>query len=147
MVPTGFATVTGSRVELADDPIEPSWVLSGDPKARSALWARSLDATTSSHVWECTAGRFRWYFPVDETALIIEGSVTVALGDQEPFTLGAGDAALFPAGTWTVWDVPDYVRKHAILRSPLPQPAALALRSYNKLRQKLGRDRSVGGMA
>ena len=146
MAATGLATVIADRIELGDDPIDPSWILSGDPRARSAMWTRSLDATTSSHVWDCTAGRFRWYFPVDETVHVIDGSVTVAVDGQEPVTLGAGDAALFHAGTWAVWEVPEYVRKHAVLRTHLPKPVALALRAYTKLRGKLRREGTGGGL-
>lgn len=147
MAPAGLATVIGDRIELDDDPIEPSWVLSGQPKARSAMWTQSLDATTSSHVWDCTAGRFRWYFPVDETVHVIDGSVTVSVDGQQPVTLGIGDAALFRAGTWAVWEVPDYVRKHAVLRTHVPKPLAIGVRAYHKLRGTLRRERNSGGFA
>lgn len=76
-------------------------------------------------VWSCTAGTFRWQFTCDELVHIIEGSVQVTMPSGEQVTLGPNDSALFPAGEWTTWHVPEYVRKHAILRSPLPRPVRL----------------------
>lgn len=146
MAQSGLATVLADQVELNDDPIEPSWVLSGAPHARSAQWTQSLDATATSHVWDCTAGRFRWYFPVDETVHIIDGSVTVAVDGHDTVTLNPGDAALFHAGTWAVWDVPEYVRKHAVLRTHIPRPMALGARAYHKIRRTLGRQETAGGL-
>lgn len=122
-------------VELRDDPIRPEWILDGEPRARSTVWVTSTDTTTSSFVWDCTAGRFRWHFTEDETLHVIEGSVTVRVDGQEPVTLGAGDAALFRAGTWAEWRVDDYVRKHAVLRLPAPRPAVWLSLAARRLRR------------
>ena len=136
------ASVVAARlddVELADDPIDPDWIIAGAPEARCGQWSVSTDRTTTTHVWDCTAGRFDWYFAVDEIVHIIDGAVTVSADDFPARTLHAGDAALFRAGTWAVWEVPEYVRKHAILRRDLPAPIAFALRVNTKLRSLLGR--------
>ena len=50
----------------------------------------------------------------DEIVHIIEGSVTVQGDGIAKRTLGVGDAALFRAGSWSEWEVEEYVRKHAI---------------------------------
>lgn len=108
-----------SDLRLDSSPINPNWILEGDPEARVAEWSRSADGTTTTNVWDCTAGRFNWYFAVDEIVHIMDGSVTVSSDEHPARTLHAGDAALFRAGTWSEWHVENYVRKHAILRQQL----------------------------
>ncbi len=133
-------------IALADSPIEPTWILEGDPHARVAEWSKSTDGTTTTNVWDCTAGRFRWFFAVDEIVHIMDGSVTVSSDDHPPRTLVAGDAALFRAGSWTEWHVENYVRKHAILRQHLPRPVSFALKVAGGLRARLS-NRSKGANA
>ncbi len=83
-------------------------------------------------VWDCTAGKFRWFFGGDEIVHIIEGEVIVS-GDGAPRAYPqARDAALFRAGTWATWHVPHYVRKHAICRDSLPTFVTLPLRTVRK---------------
>lgn len=122
---------------LQPSPINPDWIVDGEPRARMAEWSRSVDGTTTTNVWDCTAGRFRWFFAVDEIVHIMDGSVTVSAEDQPPRTLVAGDAALFRAGTWSEWHVPNYVRKHAILRQHLPSSILLALKFAGNVRAAL----------
>lgn len=126
-------------IALNDSPIEPAWILEGDPRARVAEWSKSIDGTTTTNVWDCTAGRFRWYFAVDEIVHIMDGSVTVSSENHAPRTLVAGDAALFRAGTWSEWHVENYVRKHAILRQHLPAPVCFAMKVSGALRHRIGR--------
>lgn len=118
---------------LSDDPINPDWIISGQPVARAAQWSASKDGTTTTHVWDCTKGKFRWYFPSDEIVQIIEGAVTVKSGGVEKRTLRVGDAALFRAGSWSEWHVEDYVRKHAILSVPLHPSVSFGVRAVRKL--------------
>ncbi|OZD04681.1 hypothetical protein CH275_13860 [Rhodococcus sp. 06-235-1A] len=132
-------------IVLDDSPIEPAWILEGNPRARVAEWSKSIDGTTTTNVWDCSAGRFRWYFSVDEIVHIMDGSVTVSSDDHAPRTLVAGDAALFRAGTWTEWHVETYVRKHAILRQHLPWPVSSALKVAGALRGRMSRLRTATG--
>ncbi len=88
---TSIVAVRLDDVELRDDPIDPAWICEGAPVARSGQWATSADRTTTTHVWDCTAGRFDWHFGVDEIVHIVEGSVIVSSADSEPRTLRAGD--------------------------------------------------------
>ncbi|KAK43573.1 DUF861 domain-containing protein [Caballeronia sp. EK] len=131
-----FESVRLDDVLLEPDPIDPAWVLEGSPVARSGRWSQSLDTTTTSWVWDCTAGRFNWYFEEDETIYVIEGEVIITAEGQEPRTLRAGHAALFYAGTRSEWHVPRYVRKHAILRPHITKPVLLALKVSRKLQGK-----------
>ncbi|ORI20738.1 hypothetical protein BJD99_06780 [Rhodococcus sp. 1163] len=143
MTELAIEAVRLSEVQLNASPINPDWILHGEPVARSAEWTRTLDGTTTFNVWDCTAGRFNWYFHVDEIVHIMDGSVTVSAEGSPPRTLVAGDAALFRAGTWSEWHVSDYVRKHAILRSSLPASVARALGLARNLRGAL---RKVSGL-
>ncbi|SAL40714.1 cupin [Caballeronia peredens] len=131
-----FESVRLDDVLLRPDPIDPAWILEGNPVARSGLWSQSRDTTTSFWVWDCTAGRFNWYFDADETVYVIEGEVIITSEGQEPRSLRAGHAALFYAGTRSEWHVPKYVRKHAILRPHISKPVLLALKMSRKLSRK-----------
>jgi uncharacterized protein len=131
-----FESVRLDDVLLKPDPIDPAWILEGQPVARSGIWSQSRDTTTTSWVWDCTAGRFNWYFEADETVVIIEGEVIVTSEGQEPRVLRAGHAALFYAGTRSEWHVPKYVRKHAILRPHISKPVLFALKVSKRLKRK-----------
>jgi uncharacterized protein len=131
-----FESIRLDDVVLKPDPINPAWILEGNPVARSAQWSQSRDTTTSSWVWECTAGRFKWYFDADEMIYVIEGEVIITSDGQEPRTLRAGHAALFYAGTCSEWHVPNYVRKHAILRPHISKPMLLAMKVGRRLRRR-----------
>jgi hypothetical protein len=43
----------------------------------------------------------------------------------------------FPAGTSSVWNVPDFVRKIAFCRQSMPRPCGLLLRVWNKIARRL----------
>jgi uncharacterized cupin superfamily protein len=102
-------------------PINPDWILEGNPTARNRVLARSSDSLACSIIWDCTAGKFNWFYDIDETVHIIEGSVTVSDGQSPPKTLKVGDVAFFPAGTKAHWHVENYVRKVAFCQRPLPK--------------------------
>ena len=84
-------------VELRSAPIEPSWIIEGHPMARNALLSRSEDGTASTIVWECTEGKFNWYYDFDETIRILEGSVVLENDTMPPTRYGEGDVILFTA--------------------------------------------------
>jgi uncharacterized cupin superfamily protein len=122
-----------STVALAPAPIEPGWIVEGRPQARAAELARSGDGTSVVVAWSCTAGRFHWHYSVDETVHIISGEVFVTKEDGVERRPGPGDMAFFPAGSSSMWRVPDEVRKLAVCRHALPQPLGFALRAWRKL--------------
>ena len=113
-------------------PIEPSWILAGQPQARSAPHSGSADGGSSTNTWDCTAGAFRWTFFWDETVLILEGSVRVTSPGGQTSVLKTGDVAHFPAGTTWRWEVDEYVRKLAFHHRPAPR--SLLVRIVRKLR-------------
>jgi len=126
-----------AEVELLDDPIPPRWVIAGSPQARSRRLSCSADGTSSTMAWSCTAGRFNWHYSVDETLHIISGEVFVTDESGQTHRLAAGDMVFFPAGTSSVWNVPNFVRKIAFCRHSMPRPAGLALRVWNKIARRL----------
>lgn len=121
-------------VELKPAPINPDWILEGDPQARVANHSQSADEASSTAVWDCTAGTFRWYFGWDETVVIQEGEVHVTAEDGTERLLRIGDIAYFKGGTWATWRIETYVRKIAFLRKPFPGPLASLYRLRNALR-------------
>lgn len=120
--------------ELQPAPIEPSWVLAGDPQARCVEHHASADGDSITAVWDCTAGTFRWRFGWDETVVILEGEVHVTAQDGTERRLVAGDMAYFRAGSEADWHVENYVRKVAFLRRPMPALVSMAIRMKQALR-------------
>jgi len=126
-----IAEAEAADLELA--PISPGWILSGKPEARNKLLARSHDGTSQLMVWECTAGRFNWFYDEDETVVVISGEVFITTKDGEERRLCQGDTAFFPAGSSCTWSVADRVKKVAILRKDLPFLLGLGVRVWHKL--------------
>jgi hypothetical protein len=126
-------------VVLEPAPINPAWVRTGNPVARATQIASSADGTSSTAVWDCTAGSFDWQFGCDETVHILEGEVIVTEPGQPPRTLRVGDVALFPAGMTAHWQVPVYVRKLAFMRAPFPRSIHAAWRIASRVQVTLGR--------
>ncbi|MGH8326400.1 MAG: cupin domain-containing protein, partial [Steroidobacteraceae bacterium] len=119
---------------LNPDPIPSDWILEGHPLARSKRLVGSSDDMASTHMWDCTAGRFNWFYTVDEVIHVIEGSVTVEDPEGVSRQLQAGDTFLFPAGTRFHWTVPQYIRKIAFLHSPLSRKLRIAKRIFQVLK-------------
>jgi uncharacterized cupin superfamily protein len=120
-------------VELSPAPIPPDWIIEGTPQARSKRLATSADGTARVMAWSCTAGRFNWHYAVDEAIHIISGEVIVTDDNGKSRRLGPGDMVFFPAGSHSIWHVPNEVRKFAVCRHSMPRPLGLALRAWNKL--------------
>jgi uncharacterized protein len=131
--------VTDNAHGLDPDPIPPDWILEGQPVARSKRLVGSSDDLSSTHMWDCTAGRFNWFYTVDEVIHVLEGSVIVEDAMGERRQLQPGDTFLFPAGTRFHWTVPRYIRKIAFLHSPLSRKLRLAKRVFRLLRSPFGR--------
>ena len=145
----GIAIACGSvRAELSPRPINPAWILGGDPCARAnELW-RSEDGMSCTIVWECTPGRFEWHYDTDETIQVLEGKIVLDDGVAPPRRLGPGDVVFFPAGAVVRWTVEEKVRKLAFFRRTLPAPvAALTRFARVLLRTVRGRPGAGGSMA
>jgi len=122
------------ELEMAPKPIEPSWVIAGNPEARLSLHSRAYDEQATTAIWDCTAGTFRWYFGWDETVMILDGEVHITGEDGSERTLKAGDIAYFPGKSWATWHIDNYVRKIAFCRKEFPAPVNLALKLRDRVR-------------
>jgi uncharacterized protein len=126
------------KVSLSPAPITPDWVLEGNPIARNKFLSSSADGTATTWMWDCTAGRFNWYYDIDETIYVIEGSVIIKDEGGASRRVSAGDTVFFPSGSRAEWIVEDYIRKVAFLRTPLPRQVLLAKRLYRSLKRLVG---------
>ena len=133
-----FAAASLDSVEMKPAPIDADWVLEGAPQARAAEIFRSADGASTCSAWDCTAGAFRWYFGVDETVHVLEGSVEVTAADGSVRVLAPGDVAFFASGTWAVWRIETYVRKLAYCRHSMPQLLAFSLRAVGRIMRMAG---------
>ena len=104
-----------SEAGFQPSPLEPTWIIDGNPTARAVTLTTASDGMLSCALWDCTAGKFKYVFGCDEIVHILEGQVTVEEPGAE-YTLRPGDVAFFPAGSTTYWTVPEYVKKFCIHR-------------------------------
>ena len=126
------------QLALNPSPIHPEWVIEGNPIARNKVLSSSADGTASTLIWDCTAGRFNWFYDLDETIYVIEGGVVIRDAGGAARRLSAGDTIFFPAGVRAEWHVEDYIRKIAFCRVPLPRPIVFARRGYRFLKRLVG---------
>ncbi len=119
-------------------PIEQSWILDGNPIARNCMVSASSDGLASTVLWDCTKGRFNWFYEFDESVHILEGSVVIEDEAGHVHNLSAGDTIFFPLGAHAVWTVQHYVRKLAFCRNPIPAPLKFANRVYRRLKRTIG---------
>jgi hypothetical protein len=134
---TSFIVPSQTEVELKPAPIEPSWIIEGNPTASNATLSRSVDGTASTIVWQCTEGKFNWHYDIDETIYILEGSVVIESDNMKPTRFGPGDVIFFKNGASARWHVEGHIRKLAFCRRTQPQLVGLALRVASKLRSLL----------
>src|SRR6266700_3391038 len=126
-------------VDLTPSPVEPSWIIEGNPEARSHVLSTSACGTAKTMVWSCTEGKFNWYYHLDETIVIIEGSIVLESEGMPPKRFGVGDVVVFHRGAHAKWHVEGYVKKVAFLRLNNPLPLGFAIRALNKLRFLIAR--------
>jgi uncharacterized cupin superfamily protein len=122
------------NVDLKPSPIEPSWILEGNPEARSHRLSTSACGTAATLIWSCTEGKFNWYYGYDETIMILEGSVLLESDGMPPKRYGVGDVIFFRDGAHAKWHVEGYVKKLAFCRQSKPAWRAFAIRAFNRLK-------------
>lgn len=135
-----------NKHNLAPAPIARDWILEGEPLARNRQVAGSTDGLGSTWMWDCTAGRFNWFYGVDETIYLLEGSVTVVDATGQAHHLRAGDTFFFPKGTRFEWTVATYVRKIAFIHVPISGKLHFVMRVSRALKGLLrGKHGSAAG--
>ena len=135
MMSHALIETTNLDVTLSPRPIEPSWVTEGNPVAQWHVLSRSADGLASTMVWECSEGRFNWYYDFDETVLILEGSIVLESDGMPPTRYTAGDVIFFKDGAHAKWHVEGRVRKLAFCRKTQPVWLGFALRVMLKLKK------------
>ncbi len=110
-------------------------MLDGDPVSRCKVLFSSADGCASTVIWDCTAGRFNWFYACDETVCVLEGDVIVTDQRGVARRVTAGGKVYFPAGSRAEWYVESYVRKVAFLRTPLPRPVQFAYKFMRRLKR------------
>jgi uncharacterized cupin superfamily protein len=123
------------NVDLKPSPIEPSWILEGNPEARSHALSTSACGTAKTLIWSCTEGKFNWYYDLDETIMILEGSIMLESEGMPPKRYGVGDVILFRHGAHVKWHVEHRVKKLAFFRQTIPFGLGYAIRAINKLKR------------
>jgi uncharacterized cupin superfamily protein len=123
------------NIDLKPSPIEPSWILEGNPEARSRELSTSGCGTTRTLIWSCTEGKFNWYYDVDETIMILEGSIVLESEGMPPRRYGVGDVILFRHGAHVKWHVEHHVKKIAFFRQTIPFGLGYVVRAINKLKR------------
>jgi hypothetical protein len=124
------------NIDLKPSPIEPSWIIEGNPQACASPVATSACGTTKTLIWSCTEGKFNWYYDSDETILILEGSIMLEGVGMPPRRYGVGDVIVFRQGAHAKWYVENYVKKIAFLQLTTPFRFGLAIRVINKLSRR-----------
>ena len=92
-------------------------ILEGTPDARGLFTAESEDGGASAGFWACDVGRYEFVFDYDEFIYLIDGEMTVRLGDKT-WPMRAGDTAHFPQGVTVIWEVTRRVTKYFVARAP-----------------------------
>jgi hypothetical protein len=126
------------NVDLKPSPIEPSWIIEGNPEARSRPLSTSADGAATALIWSCTEGKFNWYYDLDETIMILEGSIVLESEGMPPKRYGVGDMIFFRDGAHAKWHVEEYVKKVAFCRLTNPFWLGFAIRAFNKLKRLRG---------
>jgi uncharacterized protein len=123
------------NVDLKPSPIKPSWIIEGNPEARSHKLSASADGAAATLIWACTEGKFNWYYDFDETIIILEGSVVLESEGMPPKRYGVGDVIFFRSGAHVKWHVEGYVKKVAFCRQTNPIGFGFAIRGVNRLKR------------
>lgn len=138
-----FGTAAGS---LVSNPIRAEWILEGTPHARALKLSSSADGTASTYFWDCTAGRFNWFYSFDETFHILEGNVLLVEPSGLSRQVGPGDTVFFPVGSRAEWTVEHYVKKLAFCRTPLPGGLVSVRNALRRVKRLLRGGPSEGGL-
>jgi hypothetical protein len=145
MTPESTITVGTTSTNFVVNPINSAWILDGNPVARAELLSSSADGTASTYFWDCTAGRFNWFYSFDETFHVLEGAVTLKYPSGALRRVSAGDTVFFPAGTTAEWTVDNYIRKLAFCRTPVPRVVSAARQMLRRLKGAVRGNSSTNG--
>ncbi|WP_409192464.1 cupin domain-containing protein [Bradyrhizobium sp. RDM4] len=125
------------NVDLKSSPIDGSQIIEGNPEAREHVLSTSLCGTAKTMIWSCTEGKFHWYYELEETIIILEGSIVIETDGMPLKRYGVGDVISFRKGAHAKWHVEGYVKKIAFLRQTTPVGFGFAIRAVNRIERFL----------
>ena len=126
--------------DYASEPIAAIDRIEGHPVARAHQVLHG-PAGLRGGFWDCTSGRFRWFYGVDEVIYVLEGEAHLTAPDGTSHRIGAGEMFHFVQGTEWIWHVPTYIHKAFFLRTRPRSPIARVRRKLVVLRRR----RALGG--
>src|SRR4051812_29247497 len=119
-MPAALIEIRSCNVELELRLIEPCWIIEGNPVSRSHIVSTSSDGTASTIIWQCSDGRFNWYYDTDETIMIREGPIVVESDGMPPKRYRPRDVIFFRDRAHPKWHVEGHVNKIAFCRKTNP---------------------------
>lgn len=132
--------VANTAPKMSLSPIERSWIIEGDPVAELSFLSKSADHRAWTVVWQCSAGKFHWYYDIDETILLLDGAIVIEADGMPPARYEPGDVIFFKEGAHAIWHVENYVRKLAFCRKTNPALLNFVVRALSKIKRTLMRD-------
>jgi uncharacterized cupin superfamily protein len=99
-----------AQVSVTHEPADPGEVVAGAPTLGTTPVTTLGDTGVEIGVWEMSAGAVR-DVEVDEVFVVLEGAAAISVEGAEPVAIKAGDLVRLAAGTATVWEVTDPLRK------------------------------------
>lgn len=110
----------GQEQKFQGIPIQPEWILQGNPGGKGQLMMQSHDRKQTAGIWECDAGKFEYHYHWHETLRILEGEATMEDDDGVAHLLRPGDYAHFPMGVKSIWTVPERLKLLFFIVTPEP---------------------------
>ena len=104
------------------DPLESHQILEHNPLTHASSIYQTDDEQFFVAHWSASAGRFTWdYTDIVEAITILEGEAFVKTSDGKTHHLTPGSTMVFGSGEFAEWNVPNYIRKVAVVqRTPRP---------------------------
>ncbi|GIF25144.1 putative cupin superfamily protein [Actinoplanes tereljensis] len=97
-------------VAVEHSPAADDEVVSGAPTLGSTAITTLGSTGVEVGVWEMSVGAVR-DVEVDEVFLLLAGAATITVDGGDPVAVSAGDLVRLTAGTKTVWEVSEPLRK------------------------------------
>lgn len=133
--PTVLEDVPAVEMQQSYEPINPDWVIGGQPRSRHKKLSSTDDNASHVFLWECTAGTFNWHYEKDEVIFVLSGEAWITDGEGQEHHVGSGGYVFFPAGATCRIRVESHLRKIAFLRETMSFPEAVALKALNKVKR------------
>ena len=80
--------VANTASSLTPGRIDPSWIIEGNPQTQQTVLSKSADWRAWTMIWQCSEGKFNWYYDYDETVLILDGSAIIENGSRCAYRAG-----------------------------------------------------------